>query len=68
MSRVLEHTDSRLAREFLLSLQRARANQETITVRWKNASVDDIANVSAFLDAEIKFLIGTGIEEMKGRK
>lgn len=65
---MLEQTESRLARDFLLSLQRARANQETITVRWENASAEDIANVSAFLDADIRFLIGTGIKELKGMK
>lgn len=60
--------DTRLAREFLLALQRARANQDTITVRWKNASADDISLVSAFLDSDIKLLIGMGITELKGRK
>lgn len=68
MSRALPVTYPRLAREFLLALQRARANQDTLTVRWKNASLDDIALVSAFLDADIQKLIGMGINEMKGRK
>lgn len=68
MSRVMPVTDSRLARDFLLALQRARAARENITVRWPGASAEDIGLVSAFLDADIQELIGTGIKEMKGMK
>lgn len=68
MSRVLPYTEPRLAREFLVALQRARAARENITVRWPGASADDIGLVSAFLDADIQELIGTGIEELKGLK
>lgn len=68
MSRMLEQTDSRLAREFLLSLLRARAHRDTITVRWDGATVDDIANVSAYLDRSIQTLIEAGITDLKGMK
>ena len=68
MSRTLPVSESRLAREFLLALQRARAAKDNITVRWPGASAEDISLVSAFLDADIHYLIGTGIEELKGMK
>lgn len=61
-------TNSRLAREFLLSLQRARANQQTITVHWEGASVNDMAMVSAYLDDSIAALIEQGIAILKGVK
>lgn len=68
MSRVLPVSESRLAREFLVALQRARAARENITVRWPGASAEDIGLVSAFLDADIQELIGMGIKELKGMK
>lgn len=68
MTKAHAPTDSRLAREFLLALQRARANRESVTVRWHNASADDISLVSAFLDADIRALIEAGITELKGMK
>lgn len=68
MTVALPVTDSRLAREFLTALQRARANKGTLTIRWQGATIDDIALVSAFLDSDVQELIGTGIEQLKGMK
>lgn len=68
MSRVLRQTDSRIVREFLVSMQRARANKENLTIRWPGASAEDIANVSAYLELDIEHLIDMAVSELKDMK